>query len=80
MRNFDFQDLSLEEVELIENLIGVAIDEAFEDGKPKGKALKVFVWVMTKRTNPNYTIEEASKLSLKQAFAMIKGEDEKKVE
>lgn len=78
MQNFDFTSLTLEEVELIENLLGVSLDDAFSDGKPKGKALKVFVWVMTKRTNPSYTIEEASKLSLKEALAMIKGEDSKK--
>lgn len=78
MTGFDFESLTLEEVETIENLVGESIDEAFESGKPKGKALRVFMWVITKRTNPNYTIEEASKVSLKDAIALLKGDSAKK--
>jgi len=78
MSNYDLKSLTLEEVEIIENLIGLSIDEAFEEGKPKGKALKAFVWVMTKRTNPNYSIEEAQKLTLAEAISMLKGDETKK--
>ena len=78
MNEFDFESLTLEEVETIENLIGLSIDEAFGNGKPKGKALKVFTWIMKKRTNPSFTIEEASKLSLRDALSMIQGDSEKK--
>jgi hypothetical protein len=78
MNNFDFESLTLEEVELIENLTGTSIDEAFGNGKPKGKVLKVFIWIMMKRDNPKFTIEEASKFSLKQALSMVQGDDEKK--
>lgn len=78
MNAFDFESLTLEEVETIENLVGESIDEAFGTGKPKGKALKVFAWVINKRTNPSYTIEQASKLSLKEALSMIQGDPEKK--
>lgn len=78
MNAFDFESLTLEEVEIIENLIGESIDEAFGVSKPKGKALKVFAWVISKRTDPSYTIEQASKLSLKEALSMIQGDPEKK--
>lgn len=78
MNSFDFESLTLEEVETIENLVGASIDEAFGDGKPKGKALKVFTWVITKRTNPDFTIEQASKVSLRDSLAMIQGDDAKK--
>jgi hypothetical protein len=78
MNNFDFESLTLEEVELIENLTNTGIDEAFGNGKPKGKALSAFVWVVLKRDNPNYKMEEAKKLSLKDALAMIQGDDSKK--
>jgi hypothetical protein len=54
MNNFDFESLTLEEVELIENLTNSSIDEAFSNGKPKGKALAAFVWIVMKRSNPNY--------------------------
>jgi hypothetical protein len=78
MNKFDFESLTLEEVELIENLTNSSIDQAFQDGKPKGKALSAFVWVVLKRSNPNYKMEDAKKISLKEALEMIKGDEEKK--
>jgi hypothetical protein len=78
MNKFDFESLTLEEVEVIENLTNSSIDQAFQDGKPKGKALSAFVWVVLKRDNPNYSMEDAKKISLKQALEMIKGDEEKK--
>lgn len=78
MNKFDFESLTLEEVELIENLTNTSIDEAFGNGKPKGKALSAFVWVVLKRDNPNYKMEDAKKLSLKDALAMIQGDEAKK--
>jgi hypothetical protein len=78
MNEFDFESLTLEEVELIENLTNSSIDEAFGNGKPKGKALSAFVWVILKRSNPNYKMEDAKKITLKQALGMIKGDEQKK--
>lgn len=78
MSKFDFDSLTLEEVELIENLSNSSIDEAFDNGKPKGKALAAFVWVVLKRDNPTYKMEDAKKISLKEALEMIKGDDQKK--
>jgi hypothetical protein len=78
MNKFDFESLTLEEVEVIENLTNLSIDEAFGDGKPKGKALSAFVWVVQKRTNSNFKMEDAKKLTLKEALSMIQGDDSKK--
>lgn len=78
MSNFDFENMTLAEVETIENLVGLSIEDAFGDGKPKGKALKAFVWVINKRNNPGYTIEEAGKVSLKESLKLIQGDEEKK--
>jgi hypothetical protein len=78
MNQFDFESLTLEEVELIENLTNSSIDEAFGNGKPKGKALSAFVWVVLKRDNPNYKMEDAKKVSLKDALGMIKADEPKK--
>ena len=78
MSSFDFESLTLEEVEIIENLTNSSIDEAFSEGKPKGKALTAFVWIVLKRNNPSFKIEDARKLSLKEALDMVKGDDSKK--
>jgi hypothetical protein len=78
MSAFDFDSMTLEEVELIENLTNSSIDEAFSNGKPKGKALSAFVWVVMKRSNPAFKMEDAKKMTLKQALVMVKGDEEKK--
>jgi hypothetical protein len=78
MNNFDFDSLTLEEVELIENLTNSSIDEAFGSGNPKGKALSAFVWVVLKRNNPNFKMEDAKKITLKEALNMVKGDETKK--
>jgi hypothetical protein len=78
MNSFDFESLTLGEVEIIESLTGESIDQAFTNGKPKGKALKSFIWVVMKRDNPKFTIEEASNYTLSQALAMVSGDEAKK--
>jgi hypothetical protein len=78
MNGFDFESLTLEEVEIIENLTNTSIDEAFGNGKPKGKALSAFVWVVLKRNNPAFKMEDAKKLTLKEALGMVKGDEAKK--
>jgi hypothetical protein len=78
MSSFDFESLTLEEVEVIENLTNSSIDEAFTNGKPKGKALSAFVWVVVKRTKPDFKMEDARKMTLKEALGLVKGDEAKK--
>jgi hypothetical protein len=78
MNSFDFESLTLAEVEILESLTGESIDQAFASGKPRGKALKSFIWVVMKRDNPKFTIEEASNYTLSQALAMVQGDEAKK--
>lgn len=73
---FDFESLTLDEVETIENLTGLAIERLAEDGAPKGKNLKSLIFVMMRRTNPAFTIEDAGKYTLSQATALF-GDDPK---
>jgi len=73
---FNFESLTLDEVEIIENLTGVAIEQIADDGAPKGKNLKSLIFVMMRRTNPAFTIEDAGKYTLSQATALF-GDDPK---
>lgn len=74
----NFEELTLEEIETMETLTGSSIDTLFENGKPRGKALKAFVWVAMKRNDPSFTIEKANAFTLKQATALFNGDEEKK--
>lgn len=75
-----FEDLTLDEIEEIENLLGTGIDVAFADGKPKGRVLKVFIYISKRRENPNFKFEDAGKFSQKEAVAFISGEPDPKAE
>lgn len=74
----NFEDLTLDEIEEIENLLGRGIDEAFADGKPKGRALKVFIYIGKRRQDPNFKFEDAGKISQKEAVAFMSGEPDPK--
>lgn len=74
----NFESLTLEETETLEQLTGLSIDSLMDAGNPRGKVLKSFVWIINKRNNPGYTIEQASKVTLKEAFALFNGEDNPK--
>lgn len=77
-QKFDFESLTLEEVEQIELISGSSIDELMEQGKPKGKALKAIIFIANKRIDPNFTLEDAGKVSLKDAQnVFISGDDPK---
>lgn len=74
----NFETLTLEETETLEQLTGYSIDSLMDAGNPRGKVLKCFVWIIKKRTDPNYTIEQASKVTLAEAFAIFNGESDPK--
>lgn len=74
----DYQALTLNEVEEVEKLTGVSIDAIANDGQPKGRVLKVLIWVLRKREDPSYTIEAAGKLTLAEAVALFGGDEDPK--
>lgn len=54
--------LRVHEIEAIEEITGLPIDEAFAHGKPRGKAMRALGYVVRKRDNPDFTIEDAGNL------------------
>jgi hypothetical protein len=66
-----FSTLTLDEVETIENLSGQPMDELMGAGKLKGKALKAIIWVARKRTEPNFKMEDAGKVTFAQALDLF---------
>jgi hypothetical protein len=75
---FDFESLTLNEVETIELITGSSIDQLMDAGQAKGKAMKAIIFVMKKRTDPNFTLEQAGALSMTEANAMFAGETDPK--
>lgn len=69
--NIDFDELTLDEVEQIELLSGISIDQIMKRGVPKGRALKAIIFVVARRTNPDFTIEEAGKMKFDDAANLL---------
>jgi hypothetical protein len=77
-QTFDFESLTLNEVEQIELITGVSIDQILDAGNPKGKAMKAIIFIMKRRLDPNFTIEQAGALSMTEANALFAGDDDPK--
>ncbi len=75
-QKFDFDSLTLEEVETIENITGISIESIMDAGQLRGKTLKVIVWLMVKREDPSFTIEQAAKYTFKQALDLFDGDEQ----
>lgn len=75
----DFNRMTLNEVEQIEMLAGRNIDSIMTDDAPRGRAFKAIIFIYKKRTDPNFTFEQAGELSLEEATALFGGDDDPKV-
>ena len=72
--NQDFlSTLTLDEVETIENLSGTPMDELMNAGKLKGKTLKAIIFVAKRRTEPNFEMKDAGKVTFSEALDLFKG-------
>jgi hypothetical protein len=76
--SFDFESLTLNEVEQIELITGSSIDQLMDAGQAKGKAMKAIIFVMKKRTDPNFTLEQAGNISMTEANSLFAGESDPK--
>jgi hypothetical protein len=74
----DFDTMTLTEIEQIELLTGKSIDSIMDDGAPRGRVFKAIIFVFKKRTNPDFTFEQAGEFSMEQATALFSGDDDPK--
>lgn len=77
-QTFDFESLTLNEVEQIELITGNSIDQILDAGQAKGKAMKAIIFIMKKRTNPEFTLEQAGEISMTEANSLFAGESDPK--
>lgn len=72
-----FEELTLGEIEEIEQMLGKSLDDAFSDSTPKGRALRVLYFVFKRREEPQFKFEDTAKLTQKEAVAFLAGSDPK---
>jgi hypothetical protein len=78
MAQINFETMTLAEIEQIETLTGRGIEAIMAEGAPRGVALKAIIWVLKRRENPGYTLEDAGKVSLREATEMFAGDEDPK--
>jgi len=69
----ELTEMTLGEVTEWELLTGTPIDDLMSDKKPRGRSLTATVYIIKKRTDPNFTMEDASKFTMTEAFAIMSG-------
>jgi hypothetical protein len=77
-QTFDFESLTLNEVEQIELITGNSIDQLLDAGQAKGKAMKAIIFIMKKRIDPDFTLEQAGQISMTEANGLFAGASDPK--
>jgi hypothetical protein len=72
----DFNAMTLNEIEQIESLTGRNVDSIMSEDAPRGRAFKAIIFIYKKRTDPNFTFEQAGSLSLEEATNLFGGDEE----
>lgn len=67
----DLESLKVREIEEIEEITGLPLSEMLGSGKPLGKSLRAIAYVVRKRTDPSFTLEQAGELTIKLETASV---------
>ncbi|MFF7990335.1 hypothetical protein ACFZDG_11155 [Kitasatospora xanthocidica] len=62
--SIDIDSLSIEEIETIEEIIDAPMDSLAQPGARKGKMMRAMAVVLKRRTDPNFSIEDAGRLRI----------------
>jgi hypothetical protein len=72
-----FEELTLGEIEELELMINGSFDDAFKDGKPKGRTLRVLYYIFKRRQEPNFKFEDTEKITQKEAIGFLTADSKK---
>jgi hypothetical protein len=61
---FNLDDLTIAEICEIEELTGQPFDALNDPTKPKGKMLQAMAFISKRRTNPDFTFEDAGDIKI----------------
>ncbi len=64
----DPDDLTFDELEEFEDLVGTSVDDAFGTGQPRAKAMKALVWIMGRRSNPELTLADVGAMKISEVM------------
>jgi hypothetical protein len=80
-KKFDFESLTIGEIDFIEKTTGRSASTIGQDETPQGALLGALVTVFKRRSGePQYTFVDASLLTIKEANAIIGGDEDESPE
>lgn len=62
--NLDIDSLTLDEIDAIETIIDGPLDDLAKPGARKAKMLKAMAYVIKRREDPSFTVEDAGRLKI----------------
>lgn len=65
--SIELESLTVGEIEEIEEITGYPIDKVFDGDRPRGKVLRAIGFVVKRRENPDFTLEDAGRLVVRLA-------------
>lgn len=63
--SIDIDDLTVGEIEEIEDILETSFDSLSKEGAKKGKFMRAIAWVSVRRTNPDFTWEDAGNIRIR---------------
>ena len=73
----DFEDITLGEIEEIEDYAGLPIQMIGDMNKVGTHKLRIaLAWIVKRRENPKFTIEDAKKLKASELLSIMGGDDD----
>ncbi|MFE0020522.1 hypothetical protein [Amycolatopsis sp. NPDC059021] len=63
--SIDIDELSISEIETVEDIIDASIESVAKPGARKGKFLRAIAFVVKRREDPGFTIEQAGELKIR---------------
>ncbi|WP_411144971.1 hypothetical protein [Streptomyces sp. x-80] len=62
--SLDLDNLSIDEIDIIEEITGGSLDELKKPGTRRGPMLRAMAVVLKRRTDPNFSIKDAGRLRI----------------
>ena len=69
-------ELTLGEVEEVENYAGLPLAALADSNAQKGKLMVALAWIIKRKENPSYTIHEAKKLKMEDINSLLVDDDD----
>lgn len=73
---FNFDDLTLGDIEDVETYAGRPVKDLADPDAPQAKLKTALAWILKRKDDPTYTIKDARKLTRAELNALVGGDED----